>query len=334
MTTLNSRITVVDLDGMSAAAATTAVNAAIETLEASGFVVTGVDYEVGTRGGLPILQAFLTGLLPEYAGDPVGLIRVMTFDVVEGDITTAGAAETINFDESLPEGCYPLGVRVGVSAIFTGGTISDYTVDVGFAADVDALVDGADLFSAAVDGEAATVTLDVSPHKFVTGSAAARLPSATFRCGSDDVADATAGACRLTIIYMIVPVKVLSFTVKEADITAAAATEVLAFDEALPEGAYPLGVRIGVSPIFTGGTISDYTCDVGFTADMNALVDGADLFSAAVDGEAATVTLGVSPHKFITGTVAARTPRVTFDCGSDDVADATAGKCKIDILYI
>lgn len=63
---------------------------------------------------------------------------------------------------------------------------------------------------------------------------------------------------------------------------------------------------------------------------MDALIDGADLFAAAVDGGPATIPQGIRPNK----SMGAVQLIATFRCGSDDVADATAGAITIDVLYI
>jgi hypothetical protein len=204
MATTNSRTAVVDIDGMSATAAAAAINAAIETLELAGFVVTRVDFEAITRWGHPKQPVVLVGVLPAYAGDAngIGLVKALSLDVSEADLTATAASETLDFASSLPEASYPLGVRIGLATPFSGGVVADFTVDVGFAGDLDALVDGADVFTAAVDGEASAITQGIAPNKKVTGSAAARLPKATFRCASDDVADATAGDCTITLLYV------------------------------------------------------------------------------------------------------------------------------------
>lgn len=204
MATSYTRTAVVDIDGLSTTDAATAINAAIEVLEAAGFVVTSIDYETMNRGGgLPVQLCVLTGLLAAYAGDAnaIGLVKALTLTVNEADLTAAAAAETLDFAEAIPEGSYIVGVRIGLTTPFTGGAASDFTVDVGFPANVDALVDGADVFAAAVGGEASTRPLGIAPNMLVTGDATARTPSATFRCGTDDVADVTAGDCDVTILY-------------------------------------------------------------------------------------------------------------------------------------
>jgi hypothetical protein len=200
----NSQTSVIDLNLLNTAAEVeTAINAEIDVLEGLGFVVT--ECKIARQDDIPGAPqvAYLIGVLPAFAGDSagLGLVKTLTLSVAETDITAAAALETLDFASALPEGSYILGSRIGLSAIFTGGTISDYTVDLGFPANLDAIVDDADLFAAAIGGEASTSPAGVAHHMLVTGSEAARTPSATFRCGSDDVADATAGACTLTLIY-------------------------------------------------------------------------------------------------------------------------------------
>ena len=74
MATTNSRTDWVDIDGLAPAAAETAVNAAIETLETAGFIVTQVTLQSARRGGTQEkMYAVVLGLLPAYAGDAAGI---------------------------------------------------------------------------------------------------------------------------------------------------------------------------------------------------------------------------------------------------------------------
>jgi hypothetical protein len=122
-----------------------------------------------------------------------------------------------------------------------------------------------------------------------------------------------------------------TLTATHATITAAAATETINIGAALPANATILAVTMHTYTPFTGGTVGDFTVDIGTSGDADALVDGADLFSAAVDGCPATVTAGVNPNKTFVAAGAQLTAK--FDCASDDVADATAGAVTIDVLF-
>lgn len=116
-----------------------------------------------------------------------------------------------------------------------------------------------------------------------------------------------------------------------ATITEADASETQNIGAALPANATIIGATMHSYTPFTGGTIGDFTVDVGSSGDVDALIDGADLFSAAVDGAPATMTAGVNPHKTFVAAGAQLTAK--FDCSSDDVADATAGAVTIDVFF-
>jgi len=121
-----------------------------------------------------------------------------------------------------------------------------------------------------------------------------------------------------------------SLTATHATITAAAGDETLSIGAALPANSRILGVSIHTVTAFSGGTVGDFTVDIGSAGDIDALVDGANLFAAAVDGQVATRPLGIAPNKFF---AAATQLQAKFICGSDDVGDATAGACTIDVLF-
>jgi hypothetical protein len=114
-------------------------------------------------------------------------------------------------------------------------------------------------------------------------------------------------------------------------ITAAASSEALSIGTALPANSRIVGVDIHTLTPFSGGAVADFTVDVGTSGDVDALIDGADLFAAAVDGGPATIPQGIRPNKFF---AAGGQLLATFRCGSDDVGDATAGAVTIDVLYI
>lgn len=115
-------------------------------------------------------------------------------------INAAAATQTINIDTALPANSRIVGVDIHTLTPFSGGTVGDFTVDIGTSGDVDALIDGADLFAAAVDGGPATIPQGIRPNKFF---AAGGQLIATFRCGSDDVGDATAGAVTIDVLYVV-----------------------------------------------------------------------------------------------------------------------------------
>lgn len=117
----------------------------------------------------------------------------------------------------------------------------------------------------------------------------------------------------------------------QADLTDADGSQALNIGAVLPANARILGVEIHSVTPFSGGSVGDFTVDIGTADDVDALIDGADLFSAAVDGQAATRPLGIAPNKLFA--TAGKQLIATFICGSDDVKDATAGGCTIDVIF-
>jgi len=125
-------------------------------------------------------------------------------------------------------------------------------------------------------------------------------------------------------------VRKITTTIGHADLTAAATTQAIAASSALPPGAQILGVNMRDYTPFTGGSISAVALDVGVTGgDVDAIVDGADVFAAAVDGQVASVTAGIAPFKRF----AAATTLAFLFTASHNVSTATAGAVTIDVLY-
>jgi hypothetical protein len=125
---------------------------------------------------------------------------------------------------------------------------------------------------------------------------------------------------------------VTSKTIGHADLTAAATSQAIALAAAarlLPAGAQILGVDIDLSVPFSGGGASAVSVDIGTTGDTDAIVDGANLFAAAVGGKASTRPPGISPN--------ARLPAggnlfATF-ISDVNVVDLAAGSCTIHIVW-
>lgn len=128
------------------------------------------------------------------------------------------------------------------------------------------------------------------------------------------------------------PVSKKTLTANATTINAAAGSQTMNIGTALPANARIVGVDMRVMTAFSGGTVGDFTVDVGTAGDIDALIDGADLFAAAVDGGPATMPQGVRPNK--TFVSAGAQLIATFVCGSDDVGNATAGAVTIDVLYV
>jgi hypothetical protein len=100
----------------------------------------------------------------------------------------------------------------------------------------------------------------------------------------------------------------------------------------LPANARILGVALRLVTPFTGGGATSVSLDLGTTGDPIAIVVGADVLHAAVDGMAFTMPLGKAPFKLFASAGAQLLARFTPD-GSHQLVNLTAGSITIDVLY-
>ena len=120
--------------------------------------------------------------------------------------------------------------------------------------------------------------------------------------------------------------------VVEGDFAAVAAHfATLNLDVVLPANSRIMGVEIRVATPFTGGGAASCVADIGTAGDPNAIVAAADVFAAAVDGEAATIPHGIAPNKMFAAAGMQLTATFT---ASVNLQDLTAGACDIDVLFI
>lgn len=119
-------------------------------------------------------------------------------------------------------------------------------------------------------------------------------------------------------------------TVGHADLTAAATSQAVNIGTALPANARIIGVDMRSLTAFSGGSAGAVTVDIGSSGDVDALVDGANLFAAAVDGGPASMPAGIRPTK----TYASATQLIATFIADVNVADLTAGSVVIDVLYM
>ena len=100
---------------------------------------------------------------------------------------------------------------------------------------------------------------------------------------------------------------------------------------ALPANARILGVALRLATPFTGGSAVSVSCDIGTAGDPIAIVSGANVLAAAVDGMASTMPAGKAPNKFF-ATAAQLLARFTPD-GAHQLANLTAGSITVDVIY-
>ncbi len=97
----------------------------------------------------------------------------------------------------------------------------------------------------------------------------------------------------------------------------------------LPANAYPIGAAISLITPFTGGGATTVTADIGTTGDDDAIVDGANVFAAAVDGQASTLPAGIAPHKPLGAA------QLKLRLASDvNLSALTAGELLAEVAYV
>lgn len=127
-----------------------------------------------------------------------GIVRKASLAIGHADLTDADGSQTLTI-ATLPAGAQVLGVNVKLATPFTGGGAGSVTLDVGSSGDADALVDGANVFAAAVDGQASTRPLGIAPNKQFAAATAVQATVAA----DVNVADLTAGAMTVEVIYSV-----------------------------------------------------------------------------------------------------------------------------------
>ena len=120
----------------------------------------------------------------------------------------------------------------------------------------------------------------------------------------------------------------LEQVVEHSDLTAAATSQAVALGT-LPAGAWVLDLEIYIETLFSGGSVSACTLDVGGT-DTDAICDGHDVFTGAATGRLPASTKGVHP----TGYFGGEAITATFASTSDNVVNLSAGKLTLTLPYI
>lgn len=146
--------------------------------------------------------------------------------------------------------------------------------------------------------------------------------------GPHAVALATAQAAAQSSL----PLQKRTVTVGHAALTDADTSQDVNIGAVLPANARIMGVSLHTVTAFAGGTVSALALDIGTSGDIDALVDGADLFAAAVDGQAASRPLGIAPNKLFASAGAQLVAR--FVSTGDNLVNLTAGAVTIDVLFV
>lgn len=160
---------------------------------------------------------------------------------------------------------------------------------------------------------------------YVTGL----LPGANMALAVAGVSAGAVSSTQATAIDASLPVSKKTVTIGHADLTDADGSQTINIGTALPANSRIVGVDMHTYTPFTGGGAGVVTVDIGTSGDVDALIDGADLFAAAVDGGLATIPKGIRPNKFF-----AAGGQLTAQVDANvNVADLTAGAVTIDVMY-
>lgn len=120
-------------------------------------------------------------------------------------------------------------------------------------------------------------------------------------------------------------------TIGHADLTDADTSQTINIGAALPANARIIGVDMHSGTVFAGGTVSQLLCDVGTSGDVDALIDGADLDTALVDGGPSSMPPGIRPNKTFVDAGAQLT--ATIVSTGDNLVNLTSGAITIDVLF-
>lgn len=160
----------------------------------AGIVASGDTLTIGTSGqtvNIPGAVTFGTG--------QTGTIQTRSVTITHTTLDAAALSQAINIGAVLPANAMILGANVAITTPTTGGGAASCTVDIGSSGDTDAIVDGADVFAAAVNGMASTRPLGIAPNKLFVAAGAQLIATVT----SDvNVSLLTAGSFTITVAFV------------------------------------------------------------------------------------------------------------------------------------
>lgn len=180
--------------------------ASLVAIEDSGALITATDVEgalAENRTAIDTAEADIatnTASIVAIEGREIG---IRTITVLHSDLTEAvnGTAEAVNIGAALPANAVVMAHELDITTLFSGGTVSAVTVDVG-GTDPDAIVNGHDVFTGAATGKLTGSTLGV--HSAGLFSSEQLVITFTPDAGNPLV-DLDAGELDVTVWYAIPP---------------------------------------------------------------------------------------------------------------------------------
>ena len=131
-------------------------------------------------------------------------------------------------------------------------------------------------------------------------------------------------------------IKLVKKEIGHADLDAAALTQTITFDAAIPLGSLVVGRAINLVAVFAGGAVSSCVADFGDDIDADGWFSAEDVFTGASLGmKSVPDTLGA----YVSGAsadlkAAARTPQVKFTTVGANVVACTAGLLVAYVWYV
>lgn len=175
------------------------------TIADANVLKVGSGIDTNAAGALSIGAANATSIVlgapVTFAATQTGSVQKRTVTIGHADLTDADGEQAINIGAVLPANAQILAVAVALATPFTGGGAGSVLLDIGTSGDPDAIVANCDLFAAAVDGQASTMPSGIAPFKRFVSAGAQLLATIA---ADVDVADLTAGAATITVLFSAV----------------------------------------------------------------------------------------------------------------------------------
>jgi len=120
------------------------------------------------------------------------------------ELTTAGASQNISLGSALPNGAVMIGCRYILKTVFTSGSITGLTVEIGTSADTDGLITAGQLLSGSptAGSERAVIGVGVGVS---SATPLARFTASGANLGDGSATALTAGVVYVDLIFAVLP---------------------------------------------------------------------------------------------------------------------------------
>lgn len=171
---------------------------------AANTLICGSGIDVSAAGAMTIgatATSIVMGAPVTLPATQLGTIQTRSVTITHTTLDAAATSQTINIGAVLPANAMIVGSNVAITTPTTGGGSSSCVVDIGTSGDVDAIIDGANVFAAAVDGMASTRPLGIAPDKLFVSAGAQLIATVT---GDVNVSLFSAGSFTITVAFVVI----------------------------------------------------------------------------------------------------------------------------------